>query len=272
VPKLKVLFATVAVLALCAAFATAQTSVPTVGVSAAPSSVALTPSGSIAPGPTRFRVTRTGRRDVEFTLVTLRAGVSVSDLRATLARSQDAALSLVFVEADMSLSGPTTTKSVTLSLRANVTYVAVSGSGRRSGLATFRTTGTPNGAARPAADATIRMVDYGFRGPGTLPRNGTIRVANRGTAFHFAVAFPLRPGVSGRRAGTALRTNDEKGFNRLVAGPPVDVQGVISPGTTTDNPVRFARSGRVVLVCFFGEHNRLGMYRVFRVRDPVGRG
>jgi hypothetical protein len=266
VPKLKVLVATVAVLVASAAFATAQTSVPTVGVSAGPSAITLTPSGSIAPGPTRFRVTRTGRRDVDFTLVTLRAGVSVSALRATLARSQDAALGLVFVEADTSLSGPVTTKSITVTLRANVTYVAVSGSGRRFGLTTFTTTGTPNGAPRPAADATIRMVDYGFKGPGTLPRNGTIRVTNRGDAFHFALAFPLRPGASARRAGTALRTNDQKALGRLVAGPPVDVQGVISPGTTNDNPVRFARRGRVVLVCFFGEHNRLGMYRVFKVR------
>ena len=271
-PKLKVLFATVAVLALCAAFATAQTSVPTVAVSAGPSSVTVTPSGSVAPGPTRFRVTRTGRRDVDFSLATLRAGISPAQLRATLARSQDAALGFVFIEADKSLSGPVTKGSVTVNLRANVTYVAVTTSGRRFGLTTFRTTRTPNGATRPAADATIRMVDYGFKGPGTLPRNGTIRVANRGAAFHFAVAFPLRPDASARQVGAALRSDDNKAFDRLVAGPPTDVQGLISPGSTNDNPVRFARPGRVVMVCFFGEHYKLGMYRVFRVRDPVGRG
>lgn len=270
--KLKVVCGTLMLLVLSAAFATAQTSVPTVAVSAGPSSITLTPSGSIAPGPTRFSITRTGRRDVDFTLVTLRAGVSPGELRTALTRNEEAALALVFIEADKSLSGPVTTGSVTVRLRANVTYVAVTTSGRRFGLTTFTTTGTPNGASRPAADATIRMVDYGFRGPGTLPRNGTIRVANRGSAFHFAIAFPLRPSASARQVGTALRSDDNKALDRLVAGPPTDVQGLISPGSTNDNPVRFARPGRVVMVCFFGEHYKLGMYRVFRVRDPVGRG
>jgi hypothetical protein len=159
-----------------------------------------------------------------------------------------------------------TSGSVTVTLRPNVQYVAVTTSGRRFGLTTFTTTGTPNGASRPAADATIRMVDYGFRGPGTLPRNGTLRVANRGTALHFAVAFPLRPNATSRQVGAALRGSDDKAFERLLAGPPTDVQGLISPGSTNVNPVRFGGRGRVVMVCFFGEHNRLGMYRVFNVR------
>ena len=52
----------------------------------------------------------------------------------------------------------------------------------------------------------------------------------------------------------------------IVAGPPVTVQGLISQGTTNDNKVQFARKGRYAMVCFFGEHNRLGMYRVYKVR------
>ena len=48
--------------------------------------------------------------------------------------------------------------------------------------------------------------------------------------------------------------------------PPVSVQDVISPGSVNDNQVRFARPGRYAMVCFFGAHDRLGMYRIFRVR------
>ena len=249
-----------------AVVAAGQTSVPTVAVSAGGSSITLQPASSIAGGPTRFDFTRRGRGDVNVALVTLRAGVTTDQLRRTLSsRNQDAALALVFVEASASLSNATPTRSLTVDLRPNVTYVAVSLRGRSFALATF-TTGAPNGARAPAADATIRMVDYGFRGPSALPRNGSIRVANRGTALHFAEAFPLRPGVSDKRIGGALRDGDEKAFGRLVAGEPVSVQDVISPGSTNDNRVRFQRRGRYAFVCFFGEHNKLGMYRVFRVR------
>jgi hypothetical protein len=52
----------------------------------------------------------------------------------------------------------------------------------------------------------------------------------------------------------------------VVAGEPVDVQGLISQGSTNDNEVSFGRPGRYAMVCFFSEHNRLGMYRVWRVR------
>jgi hypothetical protein len=52
----------------------------------------------------------------------------------------------------------------------------------------------------------------------------------------------------------------------VVAGEPVDVQGLISQGSTNDNEVSFGRRGRYAMVCFFSEHNRLGMFRVYRVR------
>jgi hypothetical protein len=110
------------------------------------------------------------------------------------------------------------------------------------------------------------MFDYGFRGPRTLPRNGLIRVSNVGAAFHFAIGFPLRPGTKTRQVGQAFRGGSNRALGRIVAGPPVSLQSLISPGSTNDNQVRFPRRGRYAFVCFFGEHNRLGMYKVFRVR------
>ena len=132
-------------------------------------------------------------------------------------------------------------------------------------LATF-TTGADSGSTAPAPDARVRMVDYGFRGPATLPRNGRIRFVNDGTTFHFAIAFPLRPGVGARRANRAFRGTDQRAIGQVVGGPPVDALGLISQGSAQNNEVRFPRRGRYAMVCFFGEHNRLGMTRVYRVR------
>ena len=254
--KLRLAFAAILLLGVPVTLAAAQTSVPTVAVTAAGGNITLNPSGPIMAGPTRFTFNGRG----ELTLATLRAGVTVDQLRETLSRSEVGALRQVFLEAAVLPSRP-----VTVNLRPNTTYVAAAGAGRSQALTTF-TTGAPSGARAPAPDARIRMVDYGFRGPTTLPRNGRIRVQNNGTTFHFAIAFPLRRGVSGRQVRRAFRGINEKALGRVVAGEPVDVQGLISQGSASDNEVRFPRRGRYGMVCFFSEHNRLGMYRVYRVR------
>jgi hypothetical protein len=256
VRKLTLALGAILLLGVSVALAAAQTSVPTVAVTAAGGNITLEPSGPIAAGPTRF--TFNGRE--ELTLATLRAGVTVDQLRQTLSRNPEAAFRQVFIEAAVLPSRP-----VTVDLRPNTTYVAAAVAGRSPVITTF-TTGPASGARAPTPDARIRMVDYGFRGPTTLPRNGRIRVENDGTTFHFAEAFPLRPGVSGRQVRRAFGGANPRAFRRIVAGEPVGVQGLISQGSTNDNEVRFARRGRYAMVCFFGEHNLLGMYRVYRVR------
>ena len=254
--RLRLVLGAVLLLGVPVALAGAQTSVPTVAVTATGGNITLEPSGPIAAGPTRFTFSGRG----ELTLATLRAGVTVDQLRQTLSRSQEAALRQVFLEAAVLPS-----RTVTVDLRPNTTYVAAATAGRSPAITTF-TTGGPSGARAPTPDARIRMVDYGFRGPNTLPRDGRIRVQNDGTTLHFALAFPLRPGVSGSQVRRAFRGSDERAIGRVVAGEPVDVQGLISQGSTNDNEVRFGGRGRYAMVCFFGEHNRLGMYRVYRVR------
>ena len=245
----------IVIVAVPVTLSTAQTSVPTVAVSVSGGNVVLDPAPTGA-GPTRFTFEGRG----ELTLATLRAGVTVDDLRQILSRSEVAGLSQVFLEAAVPARKP-----VTVDLRPNTTYVAAVIAGRSQALTTF-TTGGPNGASAPRPDARIRMVDYGFRGPKTLPRSGRIRVENAGTTFHFAIAFPLRPDVSGRQVNRALRGTNERALGRVIAGEPVDVQGLISQGSTNDNEVSFGRRGRYAMVCFFSEHNKLGMYRIYRVR------
>jgi hypothetical protein len=257
VRRVKLIIGAVLLLGVPVTLATAQSSVPTVAVSVSGSNVVLDPSGPIGAGPTRFTFEGRG----EFNLATLRAGVSVDQLRQSLSNPRSVkALGQVFLEATAAPG-----KAVSVDLRPNTTYVAVVLAGRRQALTTF-TTGGPNGASAPRPDARIRMVDYGFRGPKTLPRSGRIRVENAGTALHFAIAFPLRRGVTDRQVNRAIRGTNERALERVVAGAPVDVQGLISPGSTNDNQVSFGRPGRYAMVCFFSEHNRLGMYRVYRVR------
>jgi hypothetical protein len=257
VRRLKLIIGAILLLGVPVTLAAAQSSVPTVAVSVSGGNVVLDPSGPIGAGPTRF--TNDARSD--FNLATLRAGVTIDELRQSLSNPRSVrALGQVFLDATVAPG-----KAVTVDLRPNVTYVAAVGQGRSTALTSF-TTGAPNGAQAPRPDGRIRMVDYGFRGAKTLPRNGRIRVENAGTALHFAFAFPLRRGVSARQVGRAFRGTNQRALERVVAGDPVDVQGLISPGSTNDNEVSFGRRGRYAMVCFFSEHNKLGMYRIYRVR------
>jgi hypothetical protein len=256
--RIKLIIGAVLLLGVSVTLAAAQSSVPTVTVSVSGSNVVLDPSGPIGAGATRFTFDGQG----DFNVATLRAGVSVDQLRRSLSNPRSVkSLGLVFIEAAVAAGrGP-----VTVDLRPNTTYVAVVIAGRRQAFTAF-TTGGPTGARAPQPDARIRMVDYGFLGPKTLPRSGRIRVENAGTTLHFAIAFPLRRGVTDRQVDRAFRGTNEQALERVVAGEPVNVQGLISQGSTNDNEVTFGRRGRYAMVCFFSEHNRLGMFRVYQVR------
>jgi hypothetical protein len=270
--------AVVVVGVVAAAVAVAQQPVPTVAVTASPTSVALQPAGPVPAGPTRFEVARQGNRDVSVYFALLNAGVSMQEFQAALRSDDrtggDSTLGLVSIQASVSISGSERQHAATFTLKPGLTYVVLSeadeegGRGpRERGITTFTTSGQSNGAAAPAPDARVRMVGLRFRGDRVLPRRGVVRVENRDGVPHFAIAFPLRRGVTSRQFGRVLRSNSERAFGRVLAGTPYGLQSIISGGNTAnDQEVRFPRAGRYGLVCFFGEHHRLGMYRLVTVR------
>jgi len=258
-----------------AAIAVAQQPVPTVAVSAGPAAVAVQAAGSLAAGPTRFDITRQGDKDVGVYVALLNQGVSLPELQAAIVRdgrNGESALGLVWIQASVSLSASEPRHAVTFNLRPGLTYVVLAeedterGTPQRS-FTTFTTSGQANGATAPAPAATVRMQGLRFRGSSTLPRQGVVRVENRDGVPHFAIAFPLRKGVTARRFGRVLRSNNERAFGRVLAGQPYGLQNIISGGNiANDQEVRFPKAGRYGLVCFFNEHHVLGMYRVVTVR------
>jgi hypothetical protein len=258
-----------------AAIAVAQQPVPTVAVSASPTAVAVQAAGSLAAGPTRFDITRQGDKDVGVYVALLNQGVSLPELQAAIVRdgrNGESALGLVWIQASVSLSASEPRHAVTFNLRPGLTYVVLAeadterGTPQRS-FTTFTTSGQANGATAATPAATVRMQGLRFRGSSTLPRQGVVRVENRDGVPHFAIAFPLRKGVTARRFGRVLRSDSERAFGRVVAGQPYGLQNIISGGNiANDQEVRFPKAGRYALVCFFNEHHVLGMYRVVTVR------
>lgn len=269
---------TVVALGAVAAIAVAQQPVPTLPVTASPTTVAVQAPGPVPAGPTRFEVAREGNKDVSVIFGLLNAGVSMQDLQAALTSDDqsggESALGLASIQASASLAGSETRRGVTFTLKPGLTYLVISeadadsGPGpKQRGITTFTTSGASNGATAPAPDATVRMVGLRFRGDRVLPRRGVVRMENSDGVPHFAVGFPLRKGVTSQQFGRALRSNDNRTFGRVVAGAPYSVQNIVSGGNTAnDQEVRFTKAGRYGLVCFFSEHHQLGMYRVVTVR------
>jgi hypothetical protein len=257
------------------AIAMAQSPPPTVPLAATPTSATIGTGAPLPAGPTTFRVTASERgMSVYFGILV--AGATVEQLQAALRSDDrtgnDLSLGLLSVQASVVLEPTQTTRDVTFTLKPGQTYVVMTEPATEDeapasrGFATFTTTGTPNGATAAAPDATVRMVGLRFRGDRTLPRNGTIRVDNASGSPHIAIAVPLRRGVNNARLGRALRSDDEAAFGRVAAGQPVTVSSVISGAAADDQQVQFSRGGRYALICFLGEHHKLGMYRIVSVR------
>jgi hypothetical protein len=269
-----------AVFALCAvaAFASAQQSAPTLAVSAAPTVVAVQPSGPVPAGPTRFDVSRQGNKDVSLYLLLLNAGVSQQEFEAAMRRDDqsggESAAGLVSIQGSTSLSGSEARRALSVNLKPAQTYLLMSendaepqGAAQQRAFTTLTTSGASNGATASAPDATITMAGLRFRGDRVVPRRGLVRVENADGVPHFAIAFPLRKGVTAKRFGQAVRSDSQRSFGRVVAGAPYSLQNVISGGNTAnDNEVRFPKAGRYGLVCFFDQHHRLGMSRVVTVK------
>ncbi len=266
-------------LGVVATVAVAQQPVPTVPINVSADAVAVGAPGPVAAGPTRFEVVRPASRTGHAVYVALLVpGVSLEQFQQTMARDDregtEAAIGLVSIQAAISVEGGQTRRAATFTVKPGLTYVVLSevetqgeGPGQPARLTTFSSSDTPSGAQAPAPAATVRMVDLRFRGNRVLPRRGTVRVENRGSVPHMAIAFPLREGVTTARLGRAVRSSSEQAFGRIVSGPPLSLQNPISGGdTANDQEVRFPRRGRYALVCFFNEHHRLGMYRIVSVR------
>jgi hypothetical protein len=124
-------------------------------------------------------------------------------------------------------------------------------------------------AALPKPQATIRSIEFDFRGPTTLHEGELVRFMNEGFLVHMDLAFPVKSKAAAKQVAHGMLTGHQKGLGKLFAGPPVGFQGAVSHGAFQQERIE-ARPGWYVQVCFMetqeGEqHTQLGMERVLRI-------
>jgi hypothetical protein len=73
-------------------------------------------------------------------------------------------------------------------------------------------------AALPKPQATIRSIEFDFRGPSTLHDGELVRFENEGFLVHMDVAFPVKNRKAAKRVIGLLRAGKERKLSKLVVG------------------------------------------------------
>jgi hypothetical protein len=83
------------------------------------------------------------------------------------------------------------------------------------------------------------------------------------------LGFPVKNMKAAKKLIAGLKSGHEKGLEKLIAGPPVQFQGPVSPGGYQQSVIS-SRPGIYVQVCFMTTqdgrpHTRLGMERIIHI-------
>jgi uncharacterized cupredoxin-like copper-binding protein len=262
--------AAVAALAAAVAVSAAQSSVPTVKVTASATAVSAAPT-PVAPGATRFELTSTEQEaEISVFLAAPKPGRTVDEVIAAVRTNPDSSFEVADIVASAGLP-PGGTRTVTAEIKANTSYLLVDDAGKENPaewiFTPLATGGAPTGATAPEPDAEILMRDLRFAGDRALPRDGTVRVRNIGWAPHFTLAARLKANARRGAVARALITGRDRALGRVLDfRNTVEVSSILTRGATADYDVTFGKRGRYVLVCFFEGHNAQGMFRFVRVR------
>jgi hypothetical protein len=245
---------------------------PTVSVAITPSSITV--GGALQSGGVNVISTATGTKEAGTVLFLLKPGATAAEFLAFLSSKAggDPNNASKYGSIVFDAEAPTGKKSEAQTTLAAGQYVAlnVEGEGAPKAHATFTVAPSAAPAALPTPQATIRTIDFGFRGPNTLHVGELVRFENEGFEVHMNVAFRAKSRGAAKKIAKALASGNEKGFGKLVApGPPANFAGPISTGAYQQATIT-AKPGWYVEACFMEtqdgrSHTRLGMERVIKI-------
>ena len=261
-----------AAISLGAAGSAQASTLPTLSLNVSSSSI--TASGSMQSGGVNIVSTASGKKEATAVLFLLKPGATVAEVEAFMkskkgskdpnATSQFG--SIVF-DAEAIPGHPS-------EVQTNLVpgqYVALGGEGEGSLKVhtTFTVTAAKSPASLPAPQATVRSIEFDFRGPTTLRDGELVRFENEGYLVHMDIAFPVKSKSAASQVATALLTGKEKGLKKLVAGAPFSFAGPLSHGAYQQETIT-AKPGWYVQACFMETqegvpHTRLGMERIFKI-------
>ncbi len=251
--------------------APAASTLPTLHVALSSSGVTVT--GTPQSGAVNVAVSASGLKEASAGLFLMKPGVTVAEVETFLATKQsgdaNAASKYGSIVFDQEAPPSGTTEAQTNLQPGQYLALALVGEGGPKKVTPFTVAPAAAPAALPAPQATVRSIEFGFRGPSTLKDGELVRFENEGYLVHMDFAFPVKSLKVARKVVKLLLAGKEKGLEKLVAGPPVSFAGPLSPGAYQQETIT-AAPGIYVQVCFMDtqdgrSHTLLGMERIIRV-------
>jgi hypothetical protein len=244
-------------------------------VTATVSTTSISVSGALQSGAVNVASTATGGKEPSVAFIKVNAGVSVTEVFAFLDTNkitQDPNASRKFgaivFDAEAGKGKPSEAQTVL----APGQYVAVNGEGEKSSKwprSSFTVATSPSPSALPAAAAVEKTIDFGFKGPSVLHVGELVRVENEGYLVHMDFAFPAKSKKAAQKIVKALASGNEKGLEKLVAGPPFGFAGPVSSEAFQQETIT-AKPGWYVQACFMPTqdgrpHTLIGMERAIKI-------
>jgi hypothetical protein len=244
---------------------------PTLTLSITSSSITV--GGATQSGAVNVVSTATGVKEASAILFQLRPGVTVAEVEAALKNgagkdpNKVTKYGSIVFDAEVN---PGKANEAQTELEPGQ-YVALAGEGE--GSPKFKDAFTVTAAASPATlptpEATIRSIEFDFRGPTTLHDGELVRFEDEGYLVHMDIAFPAKSKQDAKLIVKGLLTGKEKGLEKLVSAAPFSFTGPVSHEAFQQETIT-AKPGWYVQACFMATqegvpHTRLGMERIIKI-------
>ncbi len=231
----------------------------------------ITVGGVTQSGAVNVITSASGVKEASAILFLLKPGVTVAEVEGALksgaGKDPNKATKYGTIVFDAEAS-PAHTSEIQTDLVAGQ-YLALSGQGEGPKVKEpFTVTAATSPASLPTPEATIRSIEFGFRGPATLHDGELVRFENEGYLVHMDVVFPVKSKSSAKQVVKDLLSGKEKGLEKLIIGEPFGA-GPLSHEAFQQETIT-AKPGWYVQACFMQtqdgrDHTRLGMERIIKI-------
>jgi hypothetical protein len=232
----------------------------------------ITVEGATQSGAVNVVATATGVKEGSAILFLLKPGVSVAELESVLKAAgkdpNNASKYGTIVFDEEASAGKTEEAQTYLQPGSYVALGATGGEGGPKVKQPFTVTASASPVALPTAQATLRSIEFGFRGPSTLHDGELVRFENEGFLVHMDLIAPAKSHRAAKQAVKDLLAGREKALEKLIIGEPFGA-GPLSHEAFQQVTIT-AKPGWYVQVCFMEtqdgrDHTRLGMERIIRI-------
>jgi hypothetical protein len=256
---------------LCAAASAQASTLPTVTV--ALTKTTITVGGTLESGAVNVVSTATGTKEAQAILFQIKPGTTPDEVVAFLSspklKDPNNAGKYGSIVFDAEASPGKTSEAQTTLQPGQYLALKAEGEGGPKLHTSFTVTASKSPAVLPTPEATVRSIEFGFRGPTTLADGELVRFENEGFLVHMDIAFPVKSKADAKKVVKDLLTGKEKGIEKLASGEPFGFAGPLSSGAYQQETIT-AKPGWYVQACFMEtqdgrSHTRLGMERIIKI-------